>query len=89
MCFKVHHTSTKTCSADLYRHIKTRVVCSLKQKHCKENLVPSRKQPTHKLSGTKHVFLALKEFQDLCENNLVLIATDNTTVVAYINKEGG
>ena len=35
------------------------------------------------------VFLALKEFQDLCQNNTVLIATDNTTVVAYINKEGG
>ena len=36
----------------------------------------------------KAVFLALKEFKDLCENNIVLIATDNTTVVAYINKEG-
>ena len=34
-------------------------------------------------------FLALKEFQDLCENNIVLIATDNNTVVAYINKERG
>ena len=37
----------------------------------------------------KAVFLALKEFQALCTNNIVLIATDNTTVVAYINKEGG
>ena len=36
----------------------------------------------------KAVFLALKEFQDLCLNNIVLVATDNTTVVAYINKEG-
>ena len=27
--------------------------------------------------------------QDLCSNNLVLVATDNTTVVAYINKEEG
>ena len=35
------------------------------------------------------VFLALKEFQNLCEDNIVLIATDNTTEVAYINKEGG
>ena len=32
-------------------------------------------------------FLALKEFQDLCENNIVLIATNSTTVVAYINKD--
>ena len=37
----------------------------------------------------KAVFLALKEFQDLISNNIVLVATDNTTVVAYINKEGG
>ena len=37
----------------------------------------------------KAVVLALKEFQDLCCNNIVLVATDNTTVVAYINKEGG
>ena len=37
----------------------------------------------------KAVFLALKEFQDLCVNNIVLVATGNTTVVAYINKEGG
>ena len=35
------------------------------------------------------VFLALKEFQNLCVNKIVLVATDNTTVVAYINKEGG
>ena len=37
----------------------------------------------------KAVFLALKEFQSLCCNKTVLIATDNTTVVAYINKERG
>ena len=37
----------------------------------------------------KAIFLALSEIQDLCSNNIVLVATDNTTVVAYINKEGG
>ena len=37
----------------------------------------------------KAVFLALKEFQDLCSNKIVLVTTDNTTVVLYINKEGG
>ena len=37
----------------------------------------------------KVVFLALKEFQDLYLGNIVLIATDNTTMVAHINKEGG
>ena len=37
----------------------------------------------------KAVFLALKEFQDLCSNNIVLVTTDHTTMVADINKEGG
>ena len=37
----------------------------------------------------KAVFLALKEFQNLCVDKIVLVATDNTTMVAYINKEGG
>ena len=37
----------------------------------------------------KAVFLALKEFQDPCIHKIVLVETDNTTVVSYINKEGG
>ena len=37
----------------------------------------------------KMVFLALKSFEPLCKNQIVLIATDNSTVVAYINKQGG
>ena len=32
----------------------------------------------------KAVFQTLKEFQDLCSNKIVLVATDNTTVVSYI-----
>ena len=31
----------------------------------------------------KAVFLALKEFQNLCVERIVVVATDNTTVVAY------
>ena len=37
----------------------------------------------------KAVLLALNEFQDLCSDKIVLVATDNTTVVSYMNKEGG
>ena len=37
----------------------------------------------------KAVLLVPKGFQDLCSNKIELIATDNTTVVAYINKECG
>ena len=71
-------TPSKTCSADLYRRIKQRVGRSLGRPHCKRNHLE-----------LKAVFLALKEFRTLVCNKTVLIATDNTTVVAYINKEGG
>ena len=37
----------------------------------------------------KAVFLALKEFEPLYRDQTVLVATDNTIVVAYINKKGG
>ena len=37
----------------------------------------------------KAVFLALKHFRLQCQNQTVLVATDNSTVVAYINKQGG
>ena len=35
------------------------------------------------------VSLALQRFKDQCQNQTVLVATDNSTVVAYINKQGG
>ena len=37
----------------------------------------------------KAVSLALQDFMDKCQNQTVLVATDNSTVVAYINKQGG
>ena len=53
-------TPTETCSASVYRRIKRRLGHSLKRSHCKGNLVPSRKQTTHQLSGTKHSLFGLK-----------------------------
>ena len=53
-------TPTKTYSADLYRRIKRRVGRSIKQSHCKGNLVSSRKQTTYKLPGTRGGFLGPK-----------------------------
>ena len=44
--------------------------------------LPENKLHIHYLE-LKAVFLALKEFQDLCKSKIFLIATDNTTVVAY------
>ena len=82
-------TPNKTCSANIYRHINRRVGRSLKRAHCRRN----RSLPGSKLHITylelKAVFLPLKEFQDLCSNKIVLVATNNNIVVSYINKEGG
>ena len=36
----------------------------------------------------KAAFLALRRFKDQCQDKTVLVATDNSTVVAYINKQG-
>ena len=80
-------TPAKTCAADLYRCIKRRVGRSLKRAHGGSWSLPESKLHINYLE-LKAVLLALKEFQALCTNT-VLIATDNTTVVAYINKEGG
>ena len=37
----------------------------------------------------KAVSLALRQFKDHCQNQTVLVATENSTVVAYISKQGG
>ena len=37
----------------------------------------------------KAVFLALRHFKDQCQDQTVLVVMDNSTVVAYINKQGG
>ena len=37
----------------------------------------------------KAVLLALKKFEQQCWRQISLVATENTTVVSYINKEGG
>ena len=37
----------------------------------------------------KAVFLTLKSFQNTIQNKRILIATDNATVISYLNKQGG
>ena len=37
----------------------------------------------------KAVSLALRDFKDQCQNQTMLVTTDNSTVVACINKQGG
>ena len=81
-------TPTKTCSASLYRRIKKGWGSHLIEHTAKETWSLPESQLHINYLELKAVFLALKQFQDLCLNKTVLIATDNTTVVACINKEG-
>ena len=59
---------------------------------CDERCRPSSQRPQYptllhiKVLELKAVSLALQSFKDQCENQTVLVATDNSTVVAYINK---
>ena len=82
-------TPNAACSANIYRRIKRRLGRSLKRTHCKRNLVIAGKSKLHINYLELKAVLALKEFRNLCSDKIVLVATDNTTVVSYINKEGG
>ena len=78
---------TQSFSANFYRGTKTKVGHSLRGTHCKGNWsLPESKLHINYLE-LKAVFLALKEFQDLCSNKIVFVATDNTTRVANRNRE--
>ena len=73
-------TPNKTCSADLYRHIKRRVGRSLNEHMARASWSLLESKLHINYLELKAVFLALKEFQDLCANKIVLVATDNTPV---------
>ena len=73
----------------LYRRLKQRLGCSLEQATTKGLWSDREKRLRINVLELKVVSLALQRFKDQCQNQTVLVATDNSTVVAYINKEGG
>ena len=81
--------SASARSTSLYRRFKRRLGRSLRRIHCKRHLVRAGKKLHVNFLELKAVSLALKSFEHLCRDQIVLIATHNTTVVSYINKEGG
>ena len=54
-----------------------------------KGLWSDREKATHKCVGPEGGFSGPQSFKDQCQNQTVLVATDNSTVVAYINKQGG
>ena len=84
---------------NLYRHLKRRLDAHLEQDSVKglwSESFPGPKMVQGPVSESDHVgndrqlnsvFLALKWFKDRCQNQTMLVTTDNSTVIAYINKE--
>ena len=79
-------TPNKTCSANIYRRIKKGWCAHLNEFTARGSWsVPESKLHINYLE-LKAVFLALKEFQDLCVDKIVLVATDNTYI--SLHKQG-
>ena len=71
----------------LYRRLTRRLGRSLRPKFHK-GLWSDREKRLHiYVLELKAVSLALRDFKDQCQNQTVLVAMDNSTVVAYINNK--
>ena len=71
----------------LYRHLKQRLGRSLRANLHIGSVVRQGKKATHKCSRVEGGFSGPSK--DQCHNQSVLVAMDNSTVLAYINKQGG
>ena len=58
--------------------------------NCTEAVVHERQPPTHKLARDEgSSTLPAQQFEHVVKGKVVLVRSDNFTVVTYINKEGG
>ena len=73
----------------LYRRLKRRLGPSLRENLYKGLWSDREKRLLINVLELKAVSLALQSFKDQYQDQTVLVATDNSTVVAYINKQGG
>ena len=73
----------------LYRRFKRRLGHSLRANLYKGSVVRPGNKATHKCSRAEGGFSGPSKVQGPVSSQTVLVATDNLTVVAYINKQGG
>ena len=73
---------------NIYRRLKRRLGRALRGSTARGVWSESESHLHINFLELKAVLLALKSFEQQCKGQIVLIATDNTTVVSYINKEG-
>ena len=73
----------------LYRRLKRRLGRLFRTKFYSRSVVTPGKRATHKRPRIESCLSGPETLQDQCQDQTVLVATDNSTVVAYINKQGG
>ena len=73
----------------LYRCLKRRLGLSLRTKFYTRSVVSPGKRASHKRPRIKNCLSGLETLQRPVSGPTVLVATDNSTVVASINKQGG
>ena len=73
----------------LYRRLKRRLGAHLDLSSTKGQWSDREKRLHINVLELKVVSLALRSFKDQCQNQTVLVAMDNSKLVAYINKQGG
>ena len=89
MYLQSNHYTNKTCSANNYRRINRRVEHSLRRALARATWSPPGSKLHINYLELKAVLSGLKRVPKPLLNKIVPVATDNTTVVSYINKEGG
>ena len=81
------------CQWLLHQMPPRRVGCSPDRSDMSKNLVPIRKAPSHQSlrtsSGLQSPPISVQSASNLVEGCLVLVRTDNSTVVSYLNHQGG
>ena len=84
-----HFSTPRVVAESLKCDERCRLGCSLRASRYK-GLWSDREKWQHiNVLELKAVYLALRSFKDQCQNQTMLVATDNSTVVAYINKQEG
>ena len=72
-----------------YRCLQARVRRSPRKSHLSGYVVQRRTKVTHKSSGTESSSFVTPEISAHLKGHSVLVRSDNTTVVQYLNKQGG
>ena len=84
------HSSITANPSSLHGRLSGRVGCSLQRESCFGHMGTTVGTQTHlNLLELQAIVLAMIHWEPEFVNQVVLVATDNTTVVAYINKQGG